>query len=246
MSFGSLTSYLWPRRWILRISMGVGYLSLAVMILGQLVLRREWPSAGYSLSLAHSESQLSWVWFLLLIVGLLLSLGALALWRTERARAVMPLVVWVIAAFSWLNLARLPSDAVLSQRFQEHRAVFERLARMATEDAPKAPGGVGALAVGTTPEPDSSVASFGTQRYQDYQRIFAELGLRSGFTMDSGRVVAIVEDVAGTGSLDMKGYLWSTGRPIRVERSLGDRCGANRTYLVSELGSGWYLFRYCS
>jgi hypothetical protein len=124
----------------------------------------------------------------------------------------------VCAVIIYLFLAACghPSDESLRVRFLQREASFDKLLRMAREDSQ-----MSHIAPAFT-WPTNKEVPFPTQRWDEYRRLFRELGIEDGIQrLDNDRgLILIVRSTGMLGRGTAKGYAYSTKQLEPVVDSL--------------------------
>src|SRR6266404_6143785 len=139
--------------------------------------------------------------------------------------AVILIMVLFLTGCNSPSESHHPSDKQLLQNFQQHEADFNRLLRMASDD-------VKAVRISkdftwldnnmSWPRPDSELG-FSRERWDDYRKLFKELGLTAGITRreDIANVVFFVASDEGAALRGTeKGYAYSPQEPHPLVESL--------------------------
>ncbi len=163
--------------------------------------------------------------------------------------AIILVLALFLAACNSPSESHHPSDEELLQNFQHHEPDFNKLITMANEDAK-----VIAITNDFTwldnnmswPRPDSELG-FSRERWDDYRKLFKELGLTSGINRreDIANVVFLVASAHGAVLRGTeKGYAYSPKEPHPLVESL-DRINVpvrNMVPIYKRLKGNWYLY----
>jgi hypothetical protein len=172
----------------------------------------------------------------------------------------MPIKLFCFAAFlGFVTVAcdpfnsggKHPSDAKLARNFEEHEEAFNKLVRMSNEDRRVirvAPDFTRLETNWAWPRPDSELG-FTRRRWEEYRKLFNQLGLESGLFRETSSNGAAIYLVASSKGMTMrgssKGYVFSEKPVTNVVKSLDGKVSrpANLEHgaLYTPLKEHWYL-----
>jgi hypothetical protein len=137
---------------------------------------------------------------------------------------------------------RLPEEDRLAEAFASHRAAFDRLLAMSTEDR-----GYRRISGG-----ELAPRGMAQERYRTYLAVFQELRIENGLTPDLNPNSPGVYILAGSmvpigGKGRAVGYFYSMRTPATLVSSLGISAlpfetGSGQKTVYRRLEGGWYLF----
>ena len=147
--------------------------------------------------------------------------------------------------------AKHPSDAKLISNFAEHEDTFQKLVRMSNQDSQVIWVARDFTRLETNwgwPRPDSELG-FSRQRWNEYRKLFNQLGLESGLDRESSSNGAAIYLVACSKGMTMrgssKGYVYSEQPLTNVVASLDSeaRLPANTKHgaMYKPIKEHWYL-----
>jgi hypothetical protein len=134
-----------------------------------------------------------------------------------------------------LGACNLKSDTSLTRVFQAHSEGFEQLIAMSEWDR-----GISRIQVSDAP-PDGSPIS--RNRWQAYQSLFHDLGLKAGLERreDFPSAIFLLEECSGTAiTHDCKGYVYSKAPLTPLQENLN---GPPAQVAFKFLVRNWYLYR---
>ena len=144
---------------------------------------------------------------------------------------------------------KLTSDDVLVKRFYDHRANFEKLARMMTEDTNVVSIYENHVALADTPVwRTDDQKGFSTTRWNEYQELFTQLGnpsihriSRKGDLIEIASGSIVVREIPDSEGplVTSKGYIYSSKEPSPLVESL-DNPPMNPCY--KKIDGNWYLY----
>jgi hypothetical protein len=163
-------------------------------------------------------------------------------------------VLAVISSLWWGCGPHRPDDALLEKQFSKQRRNFERLVKMMDEDSQMsriAPDFTWRKDNLSWPRPESEWG-ISKQRWNDYKRMFAEVGLRDGTTRreNSSDILLVVWSSGIVPSGVSISFLYCdpprngfrhTEIPCTEKKDSGRAEGNGNTYRYKEIAQDWYI-----
>lgn len=157
--------------------------------------------------------------------------------RLSFAISLLAILVAVVGC----SLASHPSDQVLEQRLQSHRADFDKLVNMLDEDSD-----IVRLDNKYVFLNGSSDRTVPKERLDEYRSLFTKLGLEGGIHRDKPEAIRLIASTKGMFfPTSEKSYVHSTTEFTQLVDSLDDIVERNRggqSPVYKKVFGNWYLY----
>ncbi len=211
----------------------------------------DWDLGGFFTTCLGSATLLGWILNWLSWVGTAL-IGWSYVFRRRFKLLWLVIVLWglgpLIAGVAGLSYAEPPADATLEANFLQHEAEFDRLAQMVTEDSRVEYLTTDRIVLVdnyTWPRPESQWG-ISRERWDEYRKLFAQLGLTHGFSRMTGPkydalLLMVFAEMELGGCQVAKGYAYST-KPVVGETDSLDRLPRRSQHpAFKQVKGNWYL-----